>query len=517
MTCRLTRTWLRAVSLLLAAFGAWLLAGAQAQAAGANPNQEPGVTALVYHDVVQTPSADDEADTVSTKALTEQLSWMQAQGYRFMTQDEFLQARKGRAAYPAKPALLTFDDGYVSFYTQAYPVLRTLNIPATVALVGSWLAPVGNAMVQWDTRQAPREKFLSKQQLREMTASGLVDIASHSYDLHRGVLANPNGDLKPAAVTRVYDTKTEAFETEEAYRNRLRKDLERNARFLAEYTGRPVRMVVWPYGRYTAIGNDVAQETGAQVVLTLDSTSGLSGTSLVVGRKYVQRDLTLPQFARYVNDTRVPRAPTRPMYVRVEPILAQARNQSEKALGALVDAVRQGNPEAVFVNLAGAWACDPLDTQAAALLSRLTWQLATRTTAKVYADLGQSNPCLRDSSSTRQLAIQLATMAAIDGLVIRADAANRKSVPEVLQELLRSLPSVQVLAEGVDPVNGHRLTRVDACETQSLSAPSVTAFYEVHARDCTETPALQQLGQAGVRALGIVKVDLQPVTPRTAR
>ena len=41
----------------------------------------------------------------------------------------------------------------------------------------------------------PRANFISWAEAREMQASGLVEFASHSYTLHRGVQANPQGNM----------------------------------------------------------------------------------------------------------------------------------------------------------------------------------------------------------------------------------------------------------------------------------------------------------------------------------
>ena len=57
--------------------------------------------------------------------------------------------------------------------------------------------------------------FLSWAQLREMRASGLVEVASHSHDLHRGIEANPQGNLQPAAVARSYTGR--GYESDAAY------------------------------------------------------------------------------------------------------------------------------------------------------------------------------------------------------------------------------------------------------------------------------------------------------------
>ena len=63
----------------------------------------------------------------------------------------------------------------------------------------------------------PRSNFISWAEAREMQASGLVEFASHSYDLHRGVQANPQGNMTPSAFTWRYDPATRRYETDAQY------------------------------------------------------------------------------------------------------------------------------------------------------------------------------------------------------------------------------------------------------------------------------------------------------------
>mgnify|MGYP000647600222 CR=1 FL=1 len=55
-----------------------------------------------------------------------------------------------------------------------------------------------------------------------MEQSGLVEIASHTHDMHKGVNANPAGSKIPAAIVPEY--KNGQYETKESYQKRLLKD-----------------------------------------------------------------------------------------------------------------------------------------------------------------------------------------------------------------------------------------------------------------------------------------------------
>ena len=157
--------------------------------------------------------------------------------------DDVAAAARGVRPLPEKPILISFDDGYESLYTRVFPLIKVYRYPIVAALVGSWMEggrPDGTVL--YGDRVVPRAKFISWAQAREMQASGLVEIASHSYNLHRGLLANPQGNTIPAAITWQYDRATGQYETDAQYRDRIRADLSRARSQMAANVGRAPRV-----------------------------------------------------------------------------------------------------------------------------------------------------------------------------------------------------------------------------------------------------------------------------------
>ena len=76
---------------------------------------------------------------VRTERMIEQLAWLRENGYKPVTVDQILAARKGGPDLPPKAVMLSFDDGYASFYTRVMPVLRAYKWPALLAPVGTWV------------------------------------------------------------------------------------------------------------------------------------------------------------------------------------------------------------------------------------------------------------------------------------------------------------------------------------------------------------------------------------------
>lgn len=353
------------------------------------------LVALSYHNV-QLELDDPEGMAVSQDRLIGQFSWLREHGYQPVSIDELLAARDGGKPLPEKPVLLTFDDGYRSFHSIVFPLLKAFNYPAVLALVGSWLDAPAGATVYYGDQPVPREKFLTWEQLRELAASGLVEIASHSYALHRGVLANPLGNLQPAMTTRVFDAASGSYETEAAYRQRLRGDFAANLDLLKRQLGKAPRVMVWPYGEYNGIALDLAAEAGMSVSLTLDGKINDSNDLRAIGRVLVLGNPNLADFAWQMRHLSPPLPkPRRVLHVDLDYVYDPDPQQQERNLGLLLDRVQTLGVNTVYLQ---AFADPDGDGVAQALyfpnrhlpmradlFNRAAWQLRTRTGVEVFA------------------------------------------------------------------------------------------------------------------------------------
>jgi poly-beta-1,6-N-acetyl-D-glucosamine N-deacetylase len=357
------------------------------------PAQAQEFMALCYHDIADQVSGPN-AELISTAQLVQHFDWLRANSYRVVSIDDLLAARDGRRPLPDKAVLLSFDDGYVSFYTRAFPLLKAFGYPAVLALEGSWLDAPPDAEVTYDNRQVPRSRFLSWQQLREIRSSGLVEIASHSYDLHRGILANPQGNLEPALTARTFDPRTGRYENDAAHLNRIRADLTRNSRLLERQLGVRPRVMVWPFGRYHQPAVAMAAELGMPLTLTLES--GASSTEQLerIRRYLVPGDQQLEDL---VGELRHPDQlpPSRVAHVDLDYVFDPDPVQQERNLDRLLDRIKDLRINTVFLQAFadpdGNGTADALYFPnrrlpvRADLFNRVAWQLKTRTGVKVYA------------------------------------------------------------------------------------------------------------------------------------
>lgn len=126
---------------------------------------------LMYHYIRISP--DPETDrlgfnlSVTPENFRTQMEYLKKTGYTTVTPDEVYQALKTNAKLPSKSVLLTFDDGYADFYSTAYPVLKNLNLRATLFIVSGF---VGN----------PDGRYVTWSQIKTMDQSGLITIGAHT-------------------------------------------------------------------------------------------------------------------------------------------------------------------------------------------------------------------------------------------------------------------------------------------------------------------------------------------------
>ena len=392
-----------------------------------SPSMTENLMVLAYHEV--TP---DEKSLIPEYSITPQqfeahLSWLKQNGYQFVNVDQVLQAEKGLKALPKKAVLVTFDDGYQSFYTHAYPILKQHKIPAVLSVVGTWLQPSANQKVQFGDLQVNRQEMLSWAELKEMQDSGLIEIGSHSYNLHRGVLGNPQGNQQPAATTRIYTKNTQKYESDTAYNKRIQQDLADNKQLLQKHGIRAPRVVAWPYGRYNQNVVKIAKQQGMNLSLSLDDSSNSNlaqfkqgqFSRILVEKGMKPEELALEIKNRELNLSDQHRA-QKIMHVDLDYIYDPDPVQQEKNLGLLIDRIVAMNVNTVYLQAFS----DPDGNGSADLVyfpnryipmradlfNRVSWQIQTRTQAsRVYAwmpvyawELPKDNPVSKDVVVTQQ-------------------------------------------------------------------------------------------------------------------
>lgn len=218
---------------------------------------------LLYHRLVRKADvdlgtvADDEPVWASYDTVfAAQMDALREAGFTTLDFDEYLEIRSGARSMPSRPVIVTFDDGYLSNYTLAFPTLRKNGQKATI-----FVAPEPDA----ETRElvAGIDGFLSAEQMKDLAANG-VSIQSHS--LTHPVLT----ELSPEAVDY---------------------ELAESRRRLEAITGQPVRHLAIPRAGYSRAIRARARRHGyATVCCNNKGTSTGWSDPLALPRIVIERD-----------------------------------------------------------------------------------------------------------------------------------------------------------------------------------------------------------------------------------
>ncbi|MDO5638675.1 MAG: poly-beta-1,6-N-acetyl-D-glucosamine N-deacetylase PgaB [Neisseria sp.] len=397
-------------SLIIAAVFGLLGATAQATEWTTNPSSQAEVRygALCYHDVVDETRPPVELDdvqaegdlqrryfpqTMTVQKIVAHFNWLKANGYTPVSWQQILDARAGRAALPEKPVLLTFDDGYESFYRLVYPLLQAYQFPAVFALVTGWMdTPAGGTVVYGNTK-LPRSAFVSWAQVKEMHDSGLVEIASHTHNLHRSLPGNPFGSQFAAVLSGNYQNGR--YETEAEYQKRLRDDFRRSADSIARHTGQRPRVMVWPYGQFNHTAEKIAREEGFDSDFTLNDSQLNTAGDQRQGRELIDQETRLDFLKTYLDGNIYRPQVQRVVHVDLDYVYDPDPAQLEHNIDKLIQRIADYGISTVYLQ---AYADDDGKGVAEAvyfpnrhikmkadLFSRVAWQLMTRAGVKVYA------------------------------------------------------------------------------------------------------------------------------------
>ncbi|HHW15624.1 MAG TPA: polysaccharide deacetylase family protein [Firmicutes bacterium] len=203
------------------------------------PHPEPRVVVLMYHHLAETPKT---RSTMTPALFREHLETLRRLGLPVISLPQLADFLAGRGQLPPESVVLTFDDGYESFYHKAFPELKRFRMPATVFAI---VRPT-----QHPETAVPGLPHLTWAELKEMVGSGLVTVAPHTYDQHRFVTVAEERRTAPAPVSRAYLPEPGRDETVEEYEQRMLSDFAEANRLFQEHLGFTPEYMAFPYGRF---------------------------------------------------------------------------------------------------------------------------------------------------------------------------------------------------------------------------------------------------------------------------
>lgn len=149
---------------------------------------DDGFAILMYHRVAEeTPGIVSPTMNVTPAQLRRQLSGLMDLGYECWPLPKLIEARLENRAIPSNAFAITFDDGFENNYVHAWPVLKELNLPATIFLATKYLdTDQPFPFDDWSaagTNAVPGNSWrpMSMRQCEELLANGLITLGAHTH------------------------------------------------------------------------------------------------------------------------------------------------------------------------------------------------------------------------------------------------------------------------------------------------------------------------------------------------
>ena len=212
------------------------------------------VPVLMWHNLAEESSGDM---TISVDTFRAQIEALHEAGFKTVSLQQLYDYVHFGTELPEKPIVLTFDDGYFSNYEYAFPILQEYDMQATIFAIG---VSVGKDTYK-DTDNAMTPHF-GVDEAREMVASGLISVQSHTYDMHQWPPFE-DGNAQVRETLLPFDGEADAD-----YEAAVEADFAESRELLESITGQPVNALAFPEGAYVTLTQDALRSAGAELTFT---------------------------------------------------------------------------------------------------------------------------------------------------------------------------------------------------------------------------------------------------------
>lgn len=142
---------------------------------------------LTYHRTAPWPRGCYRTETVHPDRFREQIAGLQSRGFIVWPLSRVVAASASGSPIPPRTVVITFDDGFRSVYTYAWPILKELNAPATIFLCTGYLDGTDPfPFDDWGRKNrdgVPVDAYrpLTTAQCLEMAQDELIEFGAHSH------------------------------------------------------------------------------------------------------------------------------------------------------------------------------------------------------------------------------------------------------------------------------------------------------------------------------------------------
>jgi len=197
----------------------------------------PKAIILMYHNIDNPPkNARIPNLYVTPRMFRFQMWYLKTAGFKVVSIQDMLALASGDNGR-GNLAAITFDDGYMDFFRNAYPVLKQHGYPSTVFVVSGL---VGRENI-WDhANESIKKPLMDWEQLREIGRNG-VEIGSHTKTHPELTRISPDAQEEEIAGSKKY---------------------------LEEQLNRPVNTFCYPGGDYNQQVKEIAERAGYRCAVT---------------------------------------------------------------------------------------------------------------------------------------------------------------------------------------------------------------------------------------------------------
>ena len=221
------------------------------------------VPVLMYHEIADA-AATASRLAVSPDVFADQVAYLDDAGFTAVTAGAVSAVlADGAGELPERPVVLTFDDGYGDFYSQALPVLKEHGFTATLFQTTGWIGKEGEM-----------KRMLNWRELAEVDQAG-IEIGAHTCK-------HPQLDQLPE--------------------KELREELSVSKSDLEDHLGQKVPGLAYPFGYSNARVRRVAREIGYEYAYSVNNfLTTAAADKFTLPRLTVQRTTTMDDFRKMVN------------------------------------------------------------------------------------------------------------------------------------------------------------------------------------------------------------------------
>lgn len=227
---------------------------------------------LMYHKISPYSTHGGPGLRVTPQAFRQQMKYLYKQGYNPISLNQLTDHWQKRDTLPARPIIITFDDGYEDNYNFAFPILQKYGYTATIFLVYDNIGGHNT----WDDKinVAHNLKLLSWEQIDVMKNQGIV-FESHT-------LTHPD-------LTQITP-------------DQAKQEITESKKKLEERLGNTVNFIAYPYGGRNPVIDETVRSAGYRGAVTTEWGKNADDTDPVqLKRLRITGRTTIKDFERMLD------------------------------------------------------------------------------------------------------------------------------------------------------------------------------------------------------------------------